>query len=469
MQKSELKRGSIGFWGVVFLSIVAIFPGNIYIISSTTALTYAGQAAPLTFIIGTALMFLNVVAVYVFSTKIINAGGFYKFIEGATGNGFLSRSVAWIQFLAQMCPVIISATVFGWLIPVTASALFNTTLPTYVPFLASLLVLIYVFIISYLGIRLSARVSIGVGLAEIIFVLIAGIYIVSHTAYNSLGAFNIANSSQGLTGFFVGMVTGPLTAYIGYSSVVHFSEEAKFSKSLMKRAIVVSILIAALFETFMMYSISVGAPPSSLQSLSGSYAPALVLTSQYMGLAFALVVLIVALIGQITSPLTFGNSAARVVFALGRDKVLPASFSRIHPKYGTPHISTLFVFIFAVVASLITQFVMVAGYGVLSGFFDVVVFWAIILTVMNLLYHAIVNETLPLLMHRFKELNVIKHVVVPTVGTVTIGIIFYYTLLGIAPPIAYDIPLMVVWILLGFVIAFRKRAVPVVEADIPEA
>lgn len=468
MSTKGLERSTIGFWGVVFLSIVAIFPGNIYIISSTTALTYAGQAAPLTFIIGTILMFLNVVAVYIFSTKIVNAGGFYKFIEAATGNGTLSRTVAWIQFLGQMCPVIISATVFGWLIPVTAESLFNVTIPFYIPFIASFLVLLYVFGISYLGIRLSAKVSIAIGIAEILFVLVAGIVIVAHTHYNSFGAFNIANSSGGISGFFIGMVTGPLTAYIGYSAVVHFSEEAKFSKHMMKRAIVTSILIAAVFETFMMYAISVGASPSALSGLAGTYAPALILARQYVGLIFALIVLIVALLGQITSPLTFGNSASRVSYALGRDGIFPASFAKVHQKYGTPSTATIFVFVFAVVASIISQVVMVHFFGVLTGMFDVVVFWAIVLTVMNLLYHAVVNETVPILMKKVGELNLIKHIVTPTIGTVTIGIIFYYSFLGIAPPTIYDVPLIIVWIVVGIFMAYRKRGVPVSETDMGE-
>jgi APA family basic amino acid/polyamine antiporter len=468
MNSNGLERSTLGFWGVVFLSIVAIFPGNIYIISSTTALTYAGQAAPLTFIIGTILMFLNVVAVYIFSTKIVNAGGFYKFVEGATRNGTLSRSVAWIQFLGQMCPVIISATVFGWLIPVTAESLFNVTLPFYIPFIASFLVLLYVFGISYLGIRLSARVSIAIGIAEILFVLVAGIVIVAHTPYNSLGAFNIANSSGGVSGFFIGMVTGPLTAYIGYSAVVHFSEEAKFSKHMMKRAIIASILIAAVFETFMMYAISVGAAPSALSGLANTYAPALILARKYVGLIFALIILIVALLGQITSPLTFGNSASRITYALGRDGIFPQSFARVHEKYGTPSTATIFVFVFAVVASIISQVVMVHFFGVLTGMFDVVVFWAIVLTVMNLLYHAVVNETLPLLMKKSGDLNVIKHIVTPTVGTVTIGIIFYYSFLGIAPPTIYDVPLIVVWIVVGIILAYRKRKVPVSDIDMGE-
>ena len=469
MVSETLNRGSLGLWGVVFLSIVAIFPGNIYIISSTTALSYAGEAAPLTFIIGTALMFLNVIAVYIFSTKVVNAGGFYKFIEKATGNGMLSRSTAWIQFLAQMCPVIISATVFGWLIPVTASALFSVTLPSWIPFFASFMVLLYVFLISYFGIKLSARISIVIGILEIVFVLVAGIYMVSHTHYNSLGAFNIGNSSGGLSGFFVGMVTGPLTAYIGYSSVVHFSEEAKFSKTLMKKAIVISILISAVFETFMMYSITVGAAPSQLAGLSSSYAPALVLTRDYMGLGFALTVLIIALLGQITSPLTFGNSASRVVYALGRDKVFPESFAKVHRKYGSPSTAVVFVFVFAVIASYLTQAFMVARFGVLTGFFDVVIFWAIILTATNLLYHAIVNETLPFLMSKLKELNIVRDIVAPSVGTITIAIIFYYTFLGISVPISYNIVVIVVWILIGIFVAYRKRKVAVSNEDIAEA
>jgi amino acid transporter len=469
MANGTLNRGSIGFWGVVFISMVAIFPANIYIISSTTALTYAGEAAPLTFIIGTALMFLNVIAVYIFSTKIVNAGGYYKFVEKATGNAVLSRSTAWIQFIAQMGPVIISATVFGWLIPVTASALFGVTLPFWVPFVASFLVLLYVFLISYFGVKLSTRISIVIGILEIVFVLAAGIYIVSHTQYNSLGTFNIKNSSGGIDGFFVGMVTGPLTAYIGYSAVVQFSEEAKFSKTVMKKAIVTSILIAAVFETFMMYSITVGTSPSHLAALSSSYAPALVLTRDYMGLGFALTVLIVALLGQITSPLTFGNSASRVVYALGRDKIFPESFAKVHKKYKNPVIAITFVFIFAVIASVITQAFMVYRFGILTGMFDAIVFWSIILTFTNLLYHAIVNQSLPFLMKKLKQLNVVKHIVAPTVGTITIIIIFYYTFLGIALPIAYDIPVIIVWILIGIFVAYRKRNVAISNEDMGDS
>ena len=468
MANESLPKGVLGFWGIVFLSVVAIFPGSIYIISSTTALTFAGEAAPFTFVLGTVLMFFNVIAVYIFSTKVVNAGGFYKFVQKGTNNSVISRTIAWDQFIAQMTPVIISSTVFGWLIPVTASTLFNVTLPAFIPFLASILVVVYVFLLSYFGIKLSAIIAMIVGAAQFIFITAAGILIVAHSHYNSLGPFNIANSSGGLSGFFIGMVTGPLTAYIGYSAVVHFSEEAKFSKTTMKKAIITSILIAGVFETFLMYAITVGVPRSGLAALAGTYAPALLVTAKFVGVGFALVVLIVALLGQITSPMTFGNAAERILYSLSRDGILPKSLSKIHPKYGSPSRASTVVLVFALAATLITQIPLVLHYGVLTGFFYAVVIWATILTVTNLIYHVAVNQSLAFLTHRLKELNVLKHIVGPTIGTIFIIIIFYYTFLGIAFPFVLAAPIVVIWIFIGLFIAYRRRNVPLTESDIDQ-
>jgi len=63
-------------------------------VSSTTVLTFAGETEPLTFVLGTSLMFFNVIAIYIFSTKVVNAGGFYKYVEKATNNSIISRTIA---------------------------------------------------------------------------------------------------------------------------------------------------------------------------------------------------------------------------------------------------------------------------------------------------------------------------------------------------------------------------------------
>ena len=47
-----------------------------------------------------------------------------------------------------------------------------------------------------------------------------------------------------------------------------------------------------------------------------------------------------ALMGMISSLLVYQYGQARVWFAMSRDGLLPKVFSRVHPKFKTPHIST---------------------------------------------------------------------------------------------------------------------------------
>ena len=47
-----------------------------------------------------------------------------------------------------------------------------------------------------------------------------------------------------------------------------------------------------------------------------------------------------ALMGMISSLLVFQYGQARIWFAMSRDGLLPALFSRVHPRFQTPHVST---------------------------------------------------------------------------------------------------------------------------------
>ena len=44
---------------------------------------------------------------------------------------------------------------------------------------------------------------------------------------------------------------------------------------------------------------------------------------------------------MISSLLVFQYGQARIWFAMSRDRLLPAFFSRVHPRHQTPHVSTL--------------------------------------------------------------------------------------------------------------------------------
>ena len=47
-----------------------------------------------------------------------------------------------------------------------------------------------------------------------------------------------------------------------------------------------------------------------------------------------------ALMGMISSLLVYQYGQARIWFAMSRDRLLPGMFSRVHPQFQTPHVST---------------------------------------------------------------------------------------------------------------------------------
>ena len=56
----KLKENSIGFWGVVFYAVAVIFSAGAFAVTGVTAMTYGGETAPLTFLIGGITLFFVV-------------------------------------------------------------------------------------------------------------------------------------------------------------------------------------------------------------------------------------------------------------------------------------------------------------------------------------------------------------------------------------------------------------------------
>ena len=81
--------------------------------------------------------------------------------------------------------------------------------------------------------------------------------------------------------------------------------------------------------------------PEKISEMSGiaevGEAAGQLLHAAWLGPVLALLVLAGG-IGQIGG---IGAAISRLPFAAGADRLLPAAFARIHPRWGTPHISIL--------------------------------------------------------------------------------------------------------------------------------
>ncbi len=98
---------------------------------------------------------------------------------------------------------------------------------------------------------------------------------------------------------------------------------------------------ATLFYTSSTAAMLVLLPQEKINEISGlgdvGLAAGAVLGARWLGPLLALIVLASG-VGQIGG---IGTSISRLPFAVGADRLLPKAFARIHPRWGTPHVSIL--------------------------------------------------------------------------------------------------------------------------------
>ena len=460
----KLKENSVGFWGVVFYAVAVIFPAGAFAVTGVTAMTYGGETAPLAFLIGGITLFFAVIAIYFFSEHINSAGGYYKYVEGGMPNKYISKSVGLWNAFWVVGDMIAASIVVGWITWAGLTSLLNYTIPLYAVVLLSLIVPVIYLVVGYFGIKVASSSAIVIGLLQLVIFTALAIAFIAKANYNSLAYFNISNSLDGLHGFFLAMVVGAFLAYGGYGSVVSLGEEAKLSKQTLKKSIVTALLIMVAFDTFVVYSIVAAAGPN-LSTVDAFFAPGLYIANQFFGVSVALFALVFVVLAQIFSPVIFGNSGARTVFSLARDGVFPSSLAKIHKKYNSPYVATLWIFIIVVVGVVLTLVPMVAAFGESNGLFDSFALWGTAITIFTLLYHIFTNTSLPFFIKRAgMKMHTLSYIVGPAIASVIMAIAIYYSLLGLTSPLSLVYIMVPLWIIVGLILIYLMRSKTSVES-----
>jgi APA family basic amino acid/polyamine antiporter len=125
--------------------------------------------------------------------------------------------------------------------------------------------------------------------------------------------------------------------YIGFDSVSTAAEECKNPQRDLPIGIITTLVICTTLYIGVVVVLT-GIVP--WQTLVDDAAPVVNTMRRLHFGNIRLVVLIGALMGMISSLLVFQLGQARVWFAMSRDGLLPAIFSRVHPRFRTPDFST---------------------------------------------------------------------------------------------------------------------------------
>jgi APA family basic amino acid/polyamine antiporter len=125
-------------------------------------------------------------------------------------------------------------------------------------------------------------------------------------------------------------------AYIGFDSVSTAAEECRNPQRDMPFGIIGTLIVCMILYVGVAVTLT-GIIPYLQLDPRAPVASAL----KQLGLSWLeFWVVLGALMGMISSLLVYQLGQARIWFAMSRDGLLPKTFSRVHPRHQTPHVST---------------------------------------------------------------------------------------------------------------------------------
>ena len=219
------------------------------------------------------------------------------------------------------------------------------------------------------GVKESARVNavmVGVKLAVLAFFVLVCARFVRPTNWHPFAPNGFAGVGAGAAVIFF--------AYIGFDAVSTCAEECKDPGRDMPRGIIGSLLLCTVIYVVVAAVFSGLVPYPALVRLDPARrAEALAVAMEYVAMpGWAVgVVALGSVIAQTAVLLVFQLGQPRILFAMARDGLLPPVFARVHPTFGTPHVSTiltgLLVGVVSAVAS-IDEMVDLTNIGTLFAF-----------------------------------------------------------------------------------------------------
>jgi basic amino acid/polyamine antiporter, APA family len=368
-RRPELKKsiGGLGFFSLAFGSMIGIG----WVTAMGGWLTHAGPVgAILGFALGGTLMIFIGLCYAELTPMLPLAGGEVAYAYKASGTGkafFFGWFLAFGYISVSAFEAISIGLILSYMLPwIDVWPLYEVGGATVY---ASHLALAFLFTgcitgINYVGVRWAAGLQI---LLTGSFVVVAMIFIAAGLMGGELGHVDPPFAAVGTVGVLGGIAAVFVTApfwYVGFDTIAQGAEEAKgdVAPRRLGTLILVSIVGATVFYLALILAVAMTGPWTAI--VDGRLP-----TAEAFGAAFGSpllvnLVLIAALIGLFTSWNGFFLAGTRVLFALGRGRMVPEWLGATHPRFGTPGNAIL-------LAGVVTFLGAMLGRGAMLSFVDV--------------------------------------------------------------------------------------------------
>src|SRR5258707_3863405 len=372
-QSDEPNQGvkrTLGPFSITLLGIGAIVGIGIFVLTGVAAAKYAGPGLILSFIVAGIVSGFAAICYAEFASTVPIAGSAYTYSYATLGE-LIAWIIGWDLILEYAVGA--AAVSIGWsgyLVDLLKGA-FGVTLPTALtasPFsggiidLPASLIILLITTLLILGTSESSRVNniiVVIKLAVIVFFIVVGFGHINPAHWSPFLPYGVGGIFRGASIIFF--------AYIGFDQISTSAEESRNPSQDLPLGIIVSLLVCTVLY-ILVTAVLTGIVPYTQLNVASPVSHALIL----IGLNTAgSIISIGAICGLTTVLIVLLYGQSRIFFSMARDCLLPGFFSRIHPRFRTPYLSSLLVGIVVAFVAGLTPINVVAvlnNNGTLSAF-----------------------------------------------------------------------------------------------------
>jgi amino acid transporter len=346
-----LAADRLGVLSVVYFVMSAAAPLTVVAGVVTTAYAVTGiTGLPIGFLAVGAVLALFSVGYVTMARHVVNAGAFYAYVARGLGRP-TGVAAAWIALVAYNALQVGLYGAFGTAAAPLLDQWFGFHPAWWVIALAAWLL---VGILGLMRVEVNGKVLAVLLTVEVAVILVFDATDLIHPAGGSIAFGALAPSALAANGVGALLVIAT-TGFVGFESSVVFSEESRDPRRTVRTATFLSVAIIAGLYALSSWAMTVITGPGrivdtarhdgadTLFNLAAAH-----LSSTVVDIARALFVTSV-----FAAMISFHNTTARYVFALGRERVLPPVFGRTSVRTGAPKAGSLIQTILALVVIVV--------------------------------------------------------------------------------------------------------------------
>jgi amino acid transporter len=444
-------RRELGQLGTLSVSIGVMAPTLAVSITGVAAAALLGRAATLAYVvagIGVALVAYGFARL---SAEFASAGSVYAFVGGALGSraGFVAGWALLGTYLIFPVVSIAAIAIFG------QAFLRSTGIAEHPAWLPLALVgWALVWLIASRSILTASRTLLLFEIASVALILVLMAIIVGKLVFGgapeghgvTLDVFNLPPGTS-LSTLALASTFGFLS-FAGFESAGSLGEESTDPRRMVPRSMAVAIGFGAVFYVLCVavQTLGFGTDAAGVRAFAASPAPLGELASTYVGSGMADALDLAAIISAVGAGLGCASVAARMLYALSRDRLLDERLSGVSST-GAPAGGLAFVM-------LLDLLILVIFGAAKAKPFNVFFYFATIGTLSLLAMYAMTNVAAL----RFLGLRGARvELILPLAGIAVAGYVLYHHIWPV-PPSPYDaFPYVVAgWLAVGVVVALAR-------------